>query len=668
MTQGSVFLTMTIPTLNALAAPADDTVFGQSPPSATLTAYLYPTADPAAVYTQTASASPAGAYTVTFSAPPGVSPADSGYVLYEQDALRRAYTRFVAPMLRAQAGGLAVSGYAAPGRSVSITLTHSNSEPFAWFGGFTDSGGEFSWHCGYRTSDYPAAQPGDIVLAEAGGQTFSMTVMTLTAAADVDRGLVAGSAPAGRPLNALRFAGPLTYGCDNPWLQEPAEQTTVTPTASVYSAALALQPADYGMVIVTAPDGSQTYARFAVPMFSVVLGQRVQYYALKGQIGDTHAALTLTVTGPSGYWKGQLDGWVSDNGYFAGAYSSWQQNVTLDSGDLLTVTTQHGAALSLLLPTLTADADADHDTVSGQAPPYTRLEVRIYDPNYEFLEGGGWSFEHTLIVTAAGDGSYLADFAPLGGFSGFASGSVLATLPSGSRITRSFNVQAICPELPSIVDVGGNSIFSEGYNFCDGVARLFDASGQLKAEQAFYSLYVDFQDAAGRPVAILPGDVLEISANGRSVTLDVPILTVNLEAENNRVTGEAAFSEVELSVFRELNGLSQYYTATVAPGGSYSLTLPAPPLAAGDRVEISAWSGETGFFAHTALPIIQQELGNRMIYGILPPLTPYTLTLQSSSPLTITGHANSNGVWHLFELPAALQAGDRLALEIPGVR
>ena len=142
---------------------------------------------------------------------------------------------------------------------------------------FAGSNGFFSFNCngggggeGGGYYDEFVFSPSDRVIAVAGGQTFSMTVITLTAHADRQAGQVWGQAPASQPLEVLRFAGPLSGYGECFWYQQPLSQEIVTATADGgYTAALPLETADYGAVLAPTPDGNQVYARFAVPYMNV---------------------------------------------------------------------------------------------------------------------------------------------------------------------------------------------------------------------------------------------------------------------------------------------------------------------------------------------------------------------------------------------------------------
>ena len=121
-----------------------------------------------------------------------------------------------------------------------------------------------------------------------------------------------------------------------------------------------------------------------------------------GQVAEASVPITVEVQGPSGYLKDWYTLAAWDNGYFADR-NVYYPGVTIESGDLVTLTTPHTPPVSLLLPVLTADVDIDTDIVSGQAPPFSPLTVRVF---YMDLQ---------VVITATAEGQYSADFSSLGG-------------------------------------------------------------------------------------------------------------------------------------------------------------------------------------------------------------------------------------------------------------
>ncbi len=202
-----------------------------------------------------------------------------------------------------------------------------------------------------------------------------MTVLTLIVQVDLDQRVVEGNASANQPIELRRFNGPLCCYSNPLWSESPVEQTSITATVSgSYSATMALARPNYGLAIVTAADGNQTYARFAVPYLAVRMGSGyMQPIMFEGQVNDTAAPVTITIQGRSGYFKDIRSTTSASSGYVYDSGAS----VTLDSGDVITVVTEHQVQAALRLPSLTGEIDPVTDIVSGTAPPNTQLKVTL---------------------------------------------------------------------------------------------------------------------------------------------------------------------------------------------------------------------------------------------------------------------------------------------------
>ena len=93
---------------------------------------------------------------------------------------------------------------------------------------------------------------------------------------------------------------------------------------------------------------------------------------LTGQISEAATPITIAIQGPSGYFKDVRSATAASDGYF---YDYGSSGLTLDSGDVITVSTAHGVQVALQLPVLTGEIDPVTDIVSGTAPPGARLKV-----------------------------------------------------------------------------------------------------------------------------------------------------------------------------------------------------------------------------------------------------------------------------------------------------
>jgi len=707
VSQTGTVVSMTLPALSALATSDNDTVYGTAPISEPVTVYVFPFATPEVSYTRTVTADGAGNYQADF-APTDLRPHDSGYAVYAAASDRRAYIRFVAPLLRVRVNGWEMSGFAAPRSTVLITVTDAQGTPWYWLTANTGTEGSF-WIPSFGWTRL--LQPGDHVTATAGGQSFSMTVLTVTAHANLTSGQVWGEAPPAQSVEVMRFVGPLQSGYDSIQLDLPADQTTITATLTGhYTASLPLAPADYGAAVVTGPDGHQTYTRFNIPYLWIRMGEGdatwpYGYYAIWGQVEDLAAPITVAIQGPSGYLKDLRHLTAARNGYFYdGPY--YPDYLALDSGDVITITTPRSVQAALTLPLLTAQADPISDAVSGLAPPGARLIISVYGwppqpppfptptpttPHTDLGTGGGPGYPPvTLIVTATAQGEYVADFSGLVDITNQSSGQVQWTTPEGHTVVRGFRATQRCLPRLEYVQVGGNYLSGQSDYGCPGIAlRLRDASGRIKAQQWIYypNFYFYLYDGS-RPVPILPGDIIELESSssiefpvvtptpshaiaapseGQVITTSVPVLTVLLDPVANTIAGQAPPSTVlSLGVYHEY-GFRHWLTTTVSTQGTYSVSLDGLyTLAAGDQVRASLSLAGVSFYAEEVIPLLKASLYERpALQGWLSPLTPYTVSLSSPRPITaeVSGYAGTEGEFRAWLV--SLMPGDTVFVTTP---
>jgi hypothetical protein len=717
LTQSGASVIMTVPVLTARVDASTDRVFGSAPISSVVTTYLYPFANSTEPYTQTVNVDTGGQYQADYAGTLDVRPRDNGYVAYSEAPGRTTYIRCVAPFLRAQVGGPEVSGLAAPLSSVVITAANAAGTPYFYWWAYATSDGSFGVYSSYGGIKL---SPGDHITATSAGQTFSMMVLTLTAHIDLANHLIWGAAPANQAVEASRFDGPLCCSSNSFWNDWPTEQTVVTTTATgQYSATLALTRPNYGAAIATAPDGNQTYARWAVPYLSAWMGNRYwRAYWLTGQVDDVATPVTITIQGPSGYFKDVRSAMAASDGY----YSDFSgMGLTLDSGDVITVTTTRGVQAALQLPNLTGQIDPVTDIVSGTAPPNARLTLTIYDSEpivvapptpaptstpYHIAGGGPPATPYTVIVTATTQGNYLVNLHGVLDLNNASTGEVSLTTAEGYGVSRvlSLSRQEGCDLRPSWINVGGNQVaFWPAAKGCSqytyGSVRLRDAAGHLKAEQALplWPSYYDFSIyfyTGTQPVAIVPGDVIEVAwsnspqfeatrvptstprpitptpytvrstSDQQLVTIVVPTLTVQLDPAANIISGQApANTTVELSLSRYPSVL-QVFTTTVDAQGNYTLSLaPDASLEAGDTARVTYIPIDPpAFSAVGVLPMVRVQLYQTYADGFLPPLAAFTATLQTtpSVPTAYKGTASNDGYFYVGLSP--VKPGDTVVV------
>ncbi len=695
--QGATVLSLTVPPFSARADPDTDILSGTAPPSDTVALYLYPRAAPDAVLTQTAVAAPEGVYQTHWA---DLRPGDTGFAAWNAAPNRAAYLRFVAPLLQVQVHGAEVLGMAPPCSNVALDVTDTAGNPLAREWAWAGRDGRFNTWLWRVEKEEGLLQvfPGWRIQGRAAGQTFSTTVLPVTAQADRTGGQVWGEAPPGAPVRVEAFHGPVKSYYES--IREAALYASVQVTATAqgrYTATLPLTPADFGAAFVQGPDGHETFARFAVPYLQVILGRERFWHAyrLQGQVDGMNVPLTLTLQGPTGVLKDIRVLRSKGNGFFGDL--TGDTDPVLETGDVLTVETARGVQAALTLPTLTAQVDTLSETVSGQAPPGAQVTVYVWgagegspsslglpgEGNLGPAGGGGppeppppppvWV---TRIVTAGADGTYVADFRGLVNLNPRSAGEVSLTTPEGHTVLRPFRAHDCGPVLTDVF-VGGNYLSGlSGYGCPSATIRLIGPAGDLKAQatadfswwdQFYFYFYLhvacpwpgDCYDKSSQPILILPGDRIVIESGGAVYTTTVPTLTLEVDRETPALFGQAPAGEMLRGEIRgEFYEFLHIFTTTVSPQGRYTVPLTGiyTPTA-GNRIFVRWQSGETRFSVHDVLPRLEAGLFGVYLYGVLHPLAPYTVT-----PSFVTGYAGPDGY---FYAGASLLPGDAVTVTMP---
>ncbi|MDW8327801.1 MAG: hypothetical protein RMK99_14650 [Anaerolineales bacterium] len=689
--QNGAAISLTVPTFTALAYPETEAVAGQAPAGAALIAYLYPFDAPGVVITRSATATGPGLYQMSWS-PADVRPRDSGYVRYVVDQSRNVYVRFVAPFLRAQVGGHQVSGLAAPHSWVRVTVASPSGQPAQTFELQATRLGEFRGQVAYCRDEFcDRLQSGQTLTATSEGQVFALTLPPLTAQVDRAAGQLYGQAPAGARIEIAHRAGPLPdffqpHDFDT-WFSVPEPTLAVSATAGgSYSITLPLRAADYGAAFVTTAEGHQAYARYAVPYFLVRLPDVSPFYLVRGQLNEPAMPLTLTIQGPSGFLKAIRQATTNSSGYFSdpSPHSYWPVNLTVEAGDVLTVTTAQGAVAVLPVPLVTAQADVNSQQISGQAPPNALVTLWL-DSTDVFPSGPPAPEGYVFTATASAAGTFTLDLSAFGRFGFGASGEVRYTSPEGYDFIRTFRTRQYCLPRLERVYVGGDFLMGAWFGDklrCTAFAiRLRSASGGLKFERTgltWDNFYLTLEQD-GQRVRILPGDRLELESGGQSQVFTVPPLSISVDLAGQRIYGRSTPGvPLRLTVGAYLPDdarwtLKYYSSVTVTTNalGDYTLSYPLKP-GWGAAVE---YPGYPTFVANNASPALRAYLYQPFVEGVIDPFTPYTLT-RTSRPLgiteTVAGISAPGGflfAGKLGELNWVLFPGAELRLDWPnGVR
>ncbi len=159
---------------------------------------------------------------------------------------------------------------------------------------------------------------------------------------------------------------------------------------------------------------------------------------------------------------------VASDGYFADYAGS---GLTLDTADVITVTTAQGVQAALQLPNLTGQIDPVTDIVSGTAPPGTRLTshrllLRIAqrstcsDTDTLYRHGAvvvvRLRRRTPSVVTATAQGDYLVNLHGILDLNNYSTGEVGLTTAEGHTVTRvlSLSRRESCDNQPTTISRG----------------------------------------------------------------------------------------------------------------------------------------------------------------------------------------------------------------------
>jgi hypothetical protein len=655
-----------LPLLTALADRDTATVYGQSPPSATLEAYLYPHDDPNVVYQRAVTASAGGSYEVDFGSLTSVAPRDYGHVFCVAGAGNRVYARYNVPFLRVQIQDDDVRGTVAPCTAITVALHHHATPFHDLYRGFSMFDGTFGV---YLDSDL---QIGDTLIVTAAGQVVSIAVPLLTALPDPARDVVAGATIPGARVKVDLYRGPLQEGWPYcPPHGDPAFSLSVTAAltgtlAGTYVADFAgvtnVVAGDYGLVHATDASGYQVYRCWAAPFLQLHLGE----YQLTGQVNGS-GPVTVVVWSSAGIPRDVHSVQASGIGHFYD--DGWYSGLRLIAGDQVTVTAHDGQETGMTVPHLTTNVDTEHSIVTGQAPPGSLLRVGLWHTGW-YLAGGGPSplpyYDYTLWVTSTASGVYTADFSSLTTMKPRDEGTVFYVDSGGHEAYVEFDA----PVVPAVqVQSGSNYVAATLPTGWEEIAvTLRNAIGQVKATATAWphslgSYRVYLYDGK-QPAIIEAGDTVEVAAknqfaiqtptptpwpasgsaqamaDGRLIIVTVPTLTVQCDRGADRLSGQAppdAPLEVTWHGGDPWDGESRTWTVTSTVAGDYSLDLSdQADLDRGDLVEV-AWTDDYGNQVWMAyrIPGFDAILGEPSVRVFGPAHHPLTLTLLSAGGASI---------------------------------
>ncbi len=226
------------------------------------------------------------------------------------------------------------------------------------------------------------------------------------------------------------------------------------------------------------------------------------------------------------------------DGTWWGGGGNWSHSVYFNSniepGDTLDVAQNGETAFSVDIPTLTAEANLDTNTVTGQALPDI-ASTNVLTPPVLYVSLS-WDSEY---VTTTAAGTFV--FTPNMDFKREDNGVVRYYDANGNQVRYSYRVPSV-----RVRENRHNNRVS-GY-VADPLSRvevtLLRGGGGVVATEVMTSssngwFYAYFQDPWTGDVDIQAGDQVEVTCNGETMTVDVPSMTADADPDTDLVTGRA---------------------------------------------------------------------------------------------------------------------------------
>ena len=410
--EGQRVLTATVPFISARFDEENDLIYGQGPPSSTLSIYVYvyePTYEsvykasqewPYYYYTYiyTVETSAGGFYTLPLSGTLDIIPGSRGYVIYTSPHNYMVGYPFGAPMVYVNIGEEGVAMLLESFAPVSVTLLGPDGTEKSPPRSVTPSYLE-----AYASFDKPV-EPGDTIVLTTASRVISVPIPLLTVSLDGDENLIKGMAPPEASLDVLLCR-----------LQMGQEWRCFLRSATVSSSggySLTL-PSDVTRadVMYWTLRGDQIKVTGIKPHLEVKLGART-IYGSSFRLGEP---VTVTLYASDGSVKGQETGKSSA---YHSSFSVYLDGITPTVGisDVIELRTPSGV-YTFVIPHLTAYGDAVEDVVHGQAPPLTLVRVEVSEKSWlrgPHAQGGYYYSPPYRIVQADANGFYAADWSDVG--------------------------------------------------------------------------------------------------------------------------------------------------------------------------------------------------------------------------------------------------------------
>lgn len=332
-----------------------------------------------------------------------------------------------------------------------------------------------------------------------------------------------------------------------------------------------------------------------------------------------------------------------------------RETVSTRPGNQLAVSMGDSSGIELVLPALSAEADPAADTVTGTVPPDAPVAV---------IFGGMGPGGQRLETTADASGRYSVSFAGEADIVPGSTGSIVVEMSGGHTVSMAWAVPVVEITLGSAEATGlgptGRTVLAilrrGGVHAARGQATVGGRGGYS------WSVTLRADSGAGSPVAIEPGDILDLVIASWQLTLTIDNLTVQAEPRASEVHGIApAGREIEVTVTR-LGARSQSVIVTADPDGTYKADFADRwEFSAGDSISASATlEGGHRLTALGAVPGLVVFLDTGLVQGSAVPGATVNLTLLDGGVAVASAETDAGRAGY-FEAQLLSSAGDPLA-------
>jgi hypothetical protein len=306
-----------------------------------------------------------------------------GRVRYWTDEGHEVRARWGVPFLRVNQTHDWMEGIAIPHATVNVTVTRGSS---TFLGSTTAEGSGWFYIEGREFSPELDIQPGDLVEMNSDSVYRSLTVVSMTGNPDISAETISGNIDTAGDGDPVRI---------DIWAENAGSVDTTTDADGDYDTDLGgwnLEAGHQLAVWYITEDGDEC----GIVVAYLQIRAYLTWDWIEGQTTpDASVNITVTGSGTKGTAATSSDG----SGYYGTNVYTGTTNVDIVSGDTIEVTADgRQASVDAIL---TVEVDPDADTISGEAPPNTDIQLDIWDHGRFYVQSDG-SGDYSFDASAVG--------------------------------------------------------------------------------------------------------------------------------------------------------------------------------------------------------------------------------------------------------------------------